>query len=138
MLKIIITISFLEQIICTFVVNFNIWNTKLIFYSPLVLLKLLKDVTQHSRNNSPFFPFISTTHRVSLSTTSLSIRKYSSVITLQTVVNNWLSQLRKDLLLSALLFKYPTEAKVMLLLWWRKLCSVSLQNYSLVVMNGYW
>ncbi len=138
LLKIIIPIPLLKQIIGTLIVNFDIWNAEFVLYSLSVSLKLLKDVTQHSGNNSALLPFIPSTHCVSFSTASLPICKYSSVITLQTVVNHRLSQLRKYLLLAALLFEYPTEAKVMLLLWWRKLCPVSLQNYPLVVMNGHW
>lgn len=79
-------------------------------------LKLLEDVAQDSRNDATLFPLIASTHGISFSAASLSVRKDSPVITFQTVVDDRSGQHLKYFFLAAFLFKHVTEAVLLLLL----------------------
>lgn len=90
LLKIILTISLLQQIVCGLVVNFDVGYFQLVSDFVLVFLKLLEDVAQYSGNDAALLPLISATHRVCFTASRLSIGEDRSIITLQGVVNDGL------------------------------------------------
>jgi hypothetical protein len=80
-----------------------------------VFIKELKNIAKNPWYDPPLFPVISPTHRISLATASLPIRKYGSIVPFKTVVNDRLGQILKNFLLTAFLLKHVTEAILILL-----------------------
>lgn len=97
--------------------------------------ELLKDITQYSRHDTSFLPFLSSTHRVCFSTTSLSICKDCSIITFQTVVNNRFGHKLEYLFLVNFVIEYlfKTELVMVSSIW--HTISGNIKTYYLLTLN---
>ncbi len=107
------TVSFIKQVVCIFIINLNKWNLKFIgiVHSPF---KLLKDIAEHSGNNSSLFPLVTPIHSECFSTACLTICKYRAIVAFQAIVDDWLGKRVKYLLLRCIFRKDLIEHKLIL------------------------
>ena len=77
------------------------------------LSELFKDIAENSRNDPSFFPIITPAHSKSLSWSSLSISKDGSIVSIQAIINNWFSNILKDLILISIFLKDSIEGSLM-------------------------
>ena len=82
----------------------------------LGFLKLTEQISDHSWNDASRFPLISSTHCEGFPASCLSIGEDSPIVPFKTIVDNWLCDYIKDIVLIAFFLEYKVEAKVMLLL----------------------
>ncbi len=114
LLKIMVTVSLLQQVVSIFVVNLDVRHAEFVLDMMTMLLEELKNVTEDSWNDPSFLPVIAATHCKSLSTAGLAVCKDGPIVPFETVVNDRFCQMLENLLLSAFLFKDMAEPVLML------------------------
>ena len=100
-----------------------------------VVVKKLENVTENSRYDASLLPVITTTHRKRLTTAGLPIRKYRSIISFKTVVNDRFGHVLENFFLRAFFLKYMTETVIMLFFGRREFGPVRLKNDGGIVVD---
>ena len=95
------------------------------------LFKLLEYICKHTWYNSSFCPFFPSTHRKSLPTARLAIRKNSAIIAIKAVINDGLGNYFEYLLLSDSLRKNLLETELMMISCIRHFVPGRIQGYYL-------
>ena len=95
------------------------------------MVKLFEYISKHTGYNSSFCPFFPSTHRKSLPTARLAIRKNSAIIAIKAVINDGLGNYFEYLLLSDSLRKSLLETELMMISCIRHFVPGRIQGYYL-------
>jgi len=94
-----------QKIKSVFIVNFQVRSIDAVLYVLFLLAEALEQTSEHSRDQATFFPTVTSTHRVSLSRTSLAVCEDSSVVTSKTALNHGGCDSLKDIFLGGVVKK---------------------------------
>lgn len=105
----------IQQVISVFVVDLceRHMQFKGVFFASS--FKFLKDIAEHSRNDSPIWPQISPAHCESLSRTRLPICENGAIVSLKTVIDDRSCHLSEDFLLGNTGWEDLMEGKLMVI-----------------------
>jgi len=94
-----------QKIKSIFIVNFQVRSIDAVLYMFLLLAEALEQTSEYSRNQATFFPTVTSTHRVSLSRTSLAVCEDSSVVASKTALKHGGCDSLKDIFLGGVVKK---------------------------------
>ncbi len=98
----------------------------------LPLLKLLEYVGEHSGDDASFGPFLSPTHGVGFAATSLAVGENSTVVAVETVVDDRLGNGFEHLLLVCLFLESLLKTELMMITRIGHLVARDIQVYYLL------